>query len=160
MKNAIFKTNNDWTGLVLRLPNMIVTFHIPSILPRPGWLRGIPRWDILQKPCIFRGLLLVIVTEVITPIFLLVGLGSRIASCLLIALMVGIIYTTHFQFGFFMNWLGNQKGEGFEYHLLYIGLAIAVLFNGSGRYSMDGLFGKQIGGRVDYERGFLGRQAV
>ena len=60
--------------------------------------------------------------------------------------MTGIIYTSHFQFGFFMNWLGNQKGEGYEYHLLYIGLAMASVINGSGKYSLDGVLGKKIFG--------------
>jgi putative oxidoreductase len=95
---------------------------------------------------------MVIVTEVITPFFLIIGLGSRIASSLLIVHMIGIIYTSHIQFGFFMNWLGSQKGEGYEYHLLYIGLAVATLFNGSGRLSVDGILmnGKGETGRMGY----------
>ena len=36
--------------------------------------------------------------------------------------MVVAILTSTAANGFFMNWYGNQKGEGFEYHLLAIGL--------------------------------------
>jgi putative oxidoreductase len=30
-----------------------------------------------------------------------------------------------------MNWFGQQQGEGYEYHLLVIGLAVALLVTGS-----------------------------
>jgi putative oxidoreductase len=36
-----------------------------------------------------------------------------------------------------MNWTGNQKGEGYEYHLLAIGLCLVILFQGSGKFSID-----------------------
>lgn len=36
-----------------------------------------------------------------------------------------------------MNWNGNKPGEGFEYHLLAIGMALAVMAKGSGAYSAD-----------------------
>ena len=47
-------------------------------------------------------------------------------------------------FGFYMNWSGQQKGEGFEYHLLAIGLAVAVLVRGAGSFSVDGLLSKRM----------------
>jgi putative oxidoreductase len=53
--------------------------------------------------------------------------------------MMGAIITTNYSNGFFMNWFGNQKGEGYEYHLLVIGLCLALLFTGSGFYSVDRL---------------------
>ena len=82
--------------------------------------------------------LLVIVIEFFGSIFLVAGLGSRIWAAAMIVLMLGIILSTHVQHGFFMNWIGNQQGEGYEYHLLVIGLCIAVILNGSGRFSLDG----------------------
>jgi putative oxidoreductase len=36
-----------------------------------------------------------------------------------------------------MNWGGNQKGEGFEYHLLALAIAFAVMVGGSGALSLD-----------------------
>jgi putative oxidoreductase len=43
----------------------------------------------------------------------------------------------HVQNGFFMNWFGNQKGEGFEYHLLVAAIGIAVIIKGGGKWSVD-----------------------
>src|SRR5258705_4367712 len=47
----------------------------------------------------------------------------------------------HASNGFFMNWAGNQKGEGFEYHLLAVGLALIVIVAGGGKWSVDSWFG-------------------
>ena len=51
--------------------------------------------------------------------------------------MVGAIATVHLANGFFMNWSGAQKGEGFEYHILAIALALVVMLRGSGAASVD-----------------------
>jgi putative oxidoreductase len=51
--------------------------------------------------------------------------------------MVGAIFMVHVDNGFFMNWFGAQKGEGFEYHLLVIGMALSLVFSGAGRFSID-----------------------
>ena len=45
----------------------------------------------------------------------------------------------HLKFGFFMNWMGKQPGEGYEYHILAIGLALATMLKGSGKLSIDRL---------------------
>ena len=82
---------------------------------------------------------LVIVIEFFGSFSLIAGFGSRVWAFAMVALMLGIIFSSHIQHGFFMNWFGTQKGEGFEYHLLVIGLAIAVLLNGSGKFSIDSL---------------------
>jgi putative oxidoreductase len=81
---------------------------------------------------------IVILVEFIAPILLLAGLAGRFMAGLLIILMVGaIIMGNHWQHGFFMNWFGNQQGEGFEYHLLAIGIGIVIVILGSGVWSMD-----------------------
>lgn len=82
--------------------------------------------------------ILAILTEFIAPLFLIAGFGSRLMALLLIVLMTGAIFMGHhWQQGFFMNWFGNQKGEGFEYHLLAIGLGVAIMILGSGKWSVD-----------------------
>lgn len=48
-----------------------------------------------------------------------------------------MIFTVHLQFGFFMNWFGNMKGEGFEYHLLVIGILLPLIISGAGKASLD-----------------------
>ena len=81
-----------------------------------------------------------IVTELIAPFALILGLGGRVAALGIIGLMVGAI-TTHVPNGFFMNWFGTLPAgsEGFEYHLVVIGLAAVVVANGSGALSLDRL---------------------
>jgi putative oxidoreductase len=58
--------------------------------------------------------------------------------------MLGAITMVHMPNGFFMNWVGQQKGEGFEYHLLVIGIAAALLVTGGGRWSADRVASEQI----------------
>jgi len=86
--------------------------------------------------------LFVILTEVFGSVALIFGAFARVASGAIALLMVGAIVMVHAHFGFYMNWFGQQKGEGFEYHLLAIGLAIAVLIRGAGSFSIDGLLSK------------------
>jgi putative oxidoreductase len=50
--------------------------------------------------------------------------------------MLGAIAMVHKNFGFFMNWMGNQPGEGFEYHLLAIAVLSVILIAGPGRYAL------------------------
>ena len=83
--------------------------------------------------------LLVILIEFFGALMLILGVGARVAALGVIALFTGILFTSHSGNGFFMNWSGTQKGEGFEYHLLIIGMAVAVLINGAGRWSVDGI---------------------
>ena len=40
-------------------------------------------------------------------------------------------------FGFFMNWSGAQKGEGFEYHLMALAMTAFLMIRGAGAYSID-----------------------
>lgn len=52
--------------------------------------------------------------------------------------MLVAIITVHWPHGFFINWSGNQKGEGIEYHLLALGIAITLMIVGGGIWSLDG----------------------
>lgn len=79
----------------------------------------------------------IIMIEFFGAISLILGFFSRFWSLSLAGMFVGIIYTTQIDHGFFMNWYGNQAGEGFEYSLLIIGLALSILVNGSGKWSLD-----------------------
>lgn len=70
-------------------------------------------------------------------IALLLGLFTRIAALGIAANLVVAIAMVHWQYGFFMNWFGNQKGEGFEYHLLALAIALVLLLRGGGKWSVD-----------------------
>jgi putative oxidoreductase len=81
--------------------------------------------------------LTVILLESLGALALLLGLATRVMAAGLGAIMIGAIATSHAKFGFFMNWFGAQQGEGFEYHLLALGLAASLLVTGGGRASLD-----------------------
>jgi putative oxidoreductase len=80
---------------------------------------------------------LVICTEFFGGLGLIVGLLTRIAALGIGGEMIGAIFIVHLPNGFFMNWFGNQKGEGVEYHLLVIAMAAALLLRGGGAFSVD-----------------------
>ena len=85
---------------------------------------------------------LIIMGESLGSLGLIVGFFTRLSALGLICIMVGAITTVHIPNGFFMNWFGKQAGEGFEYHLLVIGMSIPLLINGGGKYSVDVLINK------------------
>ncbi len=141
MKNKIFKTNNDWTGLVTRLTIGLILFPHGA----QKMLGAFGGYGFSGTMGFFTGTMhlpwlvgfLVIVIEFIGSLSLIAGFASRVWSALVIIEMIGAAITTHLNNGFFMNWAGNQKGEGYEFHLLMIGLALATLINGSGKFSAD-----------------------
>ena len=70
---------------------------------------------------------------------LVVGFLSRFSAASIIVIMLGAIGMVHGNVGFFMNWMGNQGGEGFEYHLLVIAILLVILIAGPGRYALGRL---------------------
>lgn len=82
---------------------------------------------------------MVILLESFGAIALIAGLATRFISVSFIALALGIVFTSHIDHGFFMNWFGNQSGEGYEYFLLWIGMAASLVITGGGKYSTDKL---------------------
>jgi putative oxidoreductase len=91
--------------------------------------------DKLHLPAVIA--VLVILAESAGALGLIIGFATRINAFLIGSVMIGAILTTHAQVGFFMNWGGTQKGEGFEYHLLALALAIPLMIWGGGRASVD-----------------------
>jgi putative oxidoreductase len=81
--------------------------------------------------------LLVILIEFFGAISLVSGFLARLSALGVIAVMLGAILKVHLPHGFFMNWSGTQPGEGFEYHLLVVGMALAILLFGAGSASVD-----------------------
>lgn len=80
---------------------------------------------------------LAVAAEFLGGLGLIFGLFGRVAAFAVAVEMIVAVLTMHLQNGFFMNWLGSQKGEGFEYHLLIVGLALIVMLKGSGAISLD-----------------------
>ena len=81
--------------------------------------------------------LLIILEESFGMLALIAGMFTRVCAAGMIVIMVGAMITTHLQHGFFMNWFGNQAGEGFEFDLLVIALCLQLVIQGAGAYSVD-----------------------
>lgn len=148
MKQKIFGTTNNCIGFVARFTMGLILFP-HGAQKMLGWFGGYGFSGTMQfftnklhLPWIIA--FSVIMIEFFGSIFLMVGFASRIWSSLIIILMLGIIFTVHIENGFFMNWFNNQKGEGYEYHLLIIGLSLTVCINGSGKYSVDNKLQKHL----------------
>jgi putative oxidoreductase len=133
-------THGDVVPLVLRLTLAIVMFAhgAQKVL---GWFGG-SGWRgtlaVFRKSGVSSPVaMLALMAEFLGPLGLAVGLLTRVAALGIAVVMLGAILTVHRQHGFFMNWYGNQQGEGFEYHVLAIGLAVALVLNGAGVWSLD-----------------------
>jgi putative oxidoreductase len=137
----IFQTNDNRTATILRIVLGIVMFpHGAQKLL--GWFGGYGFNGTMGFLTGTAGLpwilaFLVIVIEFFGALALIFGFATRIVAAGVISLFAGIIFTSHAANGFFMNWAGNQQGEGYEYHLLIIGMAIALLVSGAGKWSID-----------------------
>ena len=137
----LFKTDNTLSTLLLRVTLGAVFFPhgAQKVL---GWFGG---YGFTGTMGFFTGQMhvpaffafLAIMAEFAGAIALILGLFTRVAAFGIAANMVVAIAMVHVGNGFFMNWTGKQPGEGIEYHLLVIGLALALIIRGGGMLSMD-----------------------
>lgn len=84
---------------------------------------------------------LAIVAESVGGVMLLLGVGTRLAALAVGGVML-VAAWQHRSNGFFMNWTGAQKGEGYEFHLLAVAIALALGLLGGGALSVDGLLAR------------------
>src|SRR5690606_19941893 len=87
--------------------------------------------------------LLVILIESIGALMLIFGFLTRIAAVGVFGLFSIIMFQFHSSFGFFMNWAGSQQGEGIEYFILLLALALILVITGGGKASLDSLLFKK-----------------
>jgi putative oxidoreductase len=136
-------TTAGWSGTMARVVLAIVMFpHGAQKLL--GWFGGYGFSGTLGFLTGKMGLpaplaASVILIEFAAPVLLVAGLGTRFAALGIGAVMIGAIATVHASQGFFMNWSGSQAGEGFEYHLLALGLVAVLFVQGGGFMSLDRL---------------------
>jgi putative oxidoreductase len=141
MLTKIFKTDNDALLTLMRLV-LGVVFLAHGAQKMLGWFGGYGFsasmgffTQAMHIPAIFA--FLAIAAEFFGGLGLVVGLLSRVAAFGIAVEMAVAVALVHAPYGFFMNWAGNQKGEGFEYHLLAIVLALVILIRGAGAFSLD-----------------------
>jgi len=139
---AMFATDDGWAGLILRLTLGLVIFpHGAQKLL--GWYGGFGFDGTIgfftqQMGVPWLIAFLVIIGESFGSVALMAGFLTRFSAASLAVIMLGAITMVHLPHGFFMNWFGKQQGEGYEYHLLVIGVAAALLVTGGGKWSVDG----------------------
>ena len=147
MFKKLFQTHADWSLLIIRLVLGIVIFPhgAQKVL---GWFGGYGFSSTMEFftqmgiPAPFA--FLAIAAEFAGSLGLIIGFLSRIAALGVAVNMLVAIFMVHIHVGFFMNWEGTLHGEGFEYHLLALALAIAIVIRGSGPLSLDELIAKKL----------------
>ena len=141
MLKFFLKTDDSVGPLVLRLTLGCVIFAhgAQKVL---GWFGGPGAEKTIQLFTSTMGFplpltLLVMASEFLGPIALSLGFFTRISAFAIAVNLGTCAYMNHLKNGFFMNWFGQQKGEGFEFHLLVIGIAVALMITGGGFFSLD-----------------------
>ncbi|RYD62640.1 MAG: DoxX family protein [Verrucomicrobiaceae bacterium] len=144
----LLKTNDNAAPLIARLMLGVVMFP-HGAQKMLGWFGGhgfsgtmSHFTGTMQIPAVFA--FLAILAEFAGALGLIVGLFSRVAALGIASVMVVAILTVHAANGFFMNWSGAQNGEGFEYHLLALGLALIVMIYGGGKASLDSVLQRKL----------------
>lgn len=139
----LLRTADDGVLLLLRLALGVVMFPHgaqkvlgwfdgPGLAGSMGLLHGM-----MHIPIPF--VVLAIAAEFLGSLGLMVGLLGRVAAFGIATEMLVAVLMVHMPNGFFMNWTGKQPGEGFEYHLLVIAIAVVIMIRGSGAFSLDGM---------------------
>ncbi len=143
MIKKIFETDSGTASLVLRLFLGIVFFpHGAQKLF--GWFGGSGFAGTMDAFTTKMGIpvffaVLAVMAEAAGSVGLIAGFLTRVCAFGIACNMVVAVLMVHLSNGFFMNWFGKKQGEGFEYHLLVIAIAIALMIKGGGRWSLDGV---------------------
>ncbi len=141
MLETLFSTNSDLGPFLLRVVLGLVIFpHGAQKLL--GWFGG---YGFKGTMGYFTGTVglpaivafLVIIGESLGSVALVFGLLTRFTALSIAIIMLGAAFLVHRENGFFINWFGAQKGEGYEFHLLAIGAALALVLTGAGAFSLD-----------------------
>jgi len=138
---AVVVTDNSVAGLVLRVMLGVVMF--PHGAQKVfGWFGGHGFSATMNSFTENMGIpwvlaLLAVLAESLGAVALILGLLTRVAALGIGVVMVVATLMVHWQHGFFMNWFGNKQGEGFEYHLLALAIAAALVIRGGGLWSVD-----------------------
>jgi len=141
MVRKLFATSDDTATAILRVL-LGVVFFAHGAQKMLGWFGG---YGFSGTMGFFTGMMhipaplafLAIAAEFFGGLGLILGFLTRIAAFGIAVNMLVAITAVHGAFGFFMNWTGAQKGEGFEYHLLVLAITAFLMIRGAGAFSID-----------------------
>ena len=144
----LFYTNPDWIETLIRI-TLGAIFFAHGAQKLLGWFGGVGLKDTMRTMHQFLGLpvpmaFLAVATEFFGGAALMIGLLSRVAALGIGVTMVVAIFMVNGRYGLFLNWFGDRKGHGFEYHLLAIALAAVIIARGAGAVSLDRLLYRSI----------------
>jgi putative oxidoreductase len=148
MLKKFFATKPEFAMLYLRL--LLAAVMFPHGAQKAlGWFGGHGFNATMQSfteqmhiPAMFA--FLAITAEVFGSLALVLGLLTRLAAFGIGTTIAVAAFMVHASNGFFMNWSGQQKGEGFEYHILVVAIALALMFKGGGRWALDSLIAEKL----------------
>jgi putative oxidoreductase len=141
MLRKLFATDDSAATSLLRLVVGIV-FFAHGAQKMLGWFGGLgfsgtmgmfTGYMHIPAPLAF----LAMAAECLGGLGLILGFLTRIAAFGIAVNMVVAVVMVHSSNGFFMNWSGAQKGEGFEYHLLALAITTFLMIRGAGAFSLD-----------------------
>lgn len=141
LSKKIFATENKYSWTILRvILGVVMLAH--GVQKAFGWFGGFG-WDgtmgyftgMVGLPSLFAAF--IILVESLGALLLIIGFAGRVNSLLVGAVILGAFFIDHFPNGFYMNWFGNQKGEGVEFDLLFLAISSFIVINGSGALSVD-----------------------
>ncbi|PJZ54246.1 DoxX family protein [Leptospira adleri] len=146
MLQKFFKTDSDLGSLILRVVAGIVMFP-HGAQKMLGWFGGYGFSGTLGY-LVGLGIptpvaILVIIGEFFGALGLILGLFTRLSALGIGIVMIGAA-SFHIQNGFFVNWAGNQQGEGYEFHLLIIAISVVLFIKGAGKASLDSLIEEKL----------------
>ncbi len=141
MLKALLRTDGSKGTIFLRLALGSVMFphgaqKVLGLFGGPGYEKTMEIFTTKMHFPEYAVILLMII-EFVGSLCVAAGLFTRIFSLAIGIAIALCAYLNHLQNGFFMNWFGNQKGEGFEFHILVVGIALALVVKGGGAFSID-----------------------
>ncbi len=149
MIGKLFYTEDSWAMLILRLALGIVFLahgsqKVLGLFGGPGLSQTFKTFSSMGIPPFFAAL--DVAAEFLGGLFLIIGFLTRVSALGIAAVMVVAVYMVHWHNGFFMNWFGRMPAgkEGFEYHILAFGAAVALVFKGGGKLSLDRAVAKKL----------------
>ena len=148
MIRKLIDTDNDPATSILRLV-LGVIFFAHGAQKLLGWFGG---YGFTGTMSFFTGIMhipalfafLAIAAEFFGGLGLIFGFLTRIAAFGIFSNMVVAVAMVHRHFGFFVNWTGAQKGEGYEYHLLVLAITAFLMIRGAGAASVDRMLSLRI----------------